>query len=479
VAAAARAAGADAALSETLPLTQAERSWSFADMLSVQSGLAIATWAFLFGGATATYVGFVDGVLAMLAGTALGVIILLVALVIPSCRSGAETFVHQRAAFGPLGAALLACVLVLIAAPGWMALLSAMIGHAAVEMLATVGAAAPAGAPVVPAVALAVLALAWLAVSRGSGALRLLNRFAAPALFALCLWLLLALLESVPLARLLGAPPINPGPERATNIMLAVELNLAGGLSWFGLAGNLGRYGRTTRATTWATLIAYVPVSVLAATVGLGSALALGTSDPVKWLVPIVRPVGGALMLLVIALANLSSIAGVAQGNAQTLVQHLGPRLQALGWPRFTLALFALAALIALAASEALYAHFYALIALTQAVLAAIAGVALAEALALRPQGVSLRALYRIEPGGDYGFWGGINPAALASVALGIAVYLALLNPLTLESAAGFNALTASLPAIAAAAGTHWLLARLVVGPAGKGGYGGGAEGRA
>ncbi len=125
----------DDALAQTLPLTYTERRWRFLDVLSVESGLAIATWAFLFGGTTAQYVGFRDGVLTMLAGNTIGVVILLLALVLPSAKWGTEFFVHQRSVYGPVGALGFVLVVVVALVFAWAAILATMIGKSAVEIV--------------------------------------------------------------------------------------------------------------------------------------------------------------------------------------------------------------------------------------------------------------------------------------------------------------------------------------------------------
>jgi len=125
----------DEALAETLPLTRAERRWSLFDVSSVKSGLAIATWAFLFGGTTAQYVGFRDGVLTMLAGNTIGVAILLLALVLPSAKWGTEFFIHQRSVYGPVGALGFVLVVVVALVFAWAAILATMIGKSAVEIV--------------------------------------------------------------------------------------------------------------------------------------------------------------------------------------------------------------------------------------------------------------------------------------------------------------------------------------------------------
>ncbi len=462
----------DDALAETLPLTRAERRWSFLDVLSVKSGLAIATWAFLFGGTTAQYVGFRDGVLTMLAGNTIGVVILLLALVLPSSKWGTEFFVHQRSVYGPVGALGFVLVVVVATVFAWAAILSTMIGKSAVEVVRIVMPSASTSAHTLQLiVAVGMLALAWAILIRGSASVRLLNRIAAPGLLLLCVWLMVALFSTVPLATLLAAPPIAPHPERATNIMLSVELHIASGLSWGSLAANLGRYAQTQRAVVWGSLIAYVPVYVIAASVGLVAALSLGSADPVSWMIPITGPVAGALLLTLLGVANLSSLVGMVQGNCQTLIQHSGARLQQLGWSRFTLVFFAGVAAMVLLASDALYDRFYTLVAFSEAILAPMCGVALADRLVLRHNRVDLRALYDGTTRGAYAYWGRVNWAAFAALLSGSAVYLTLLDPLAMEGSALFIRVSASVPAVLVACLLHVLLTRLVVIPAGKGAY--------
>ncbi len=462
----------DQALAETLPLTRADRRWTFLDVVSVKSGLAIATWAFLFGGATAQYVGFRDGILAMLAGNMIGVAILLLGVVLPSSKWGTEFFVHQRSVYGPVGALAFVLVVVVAVIFAWAAILATMIGKSAVEIVRTVSTSVPLGESVLQVVvALAMLLLAWGVLMRGSEGVRLLNRIAAPGLLLLCVWLMAALFSKVSLATLAAAPPIAPNPDRATSIMLAVELNIACGLSWGSLAANLARYAHTQRAAVWGSLVAYVPVNVLAATVGLASALALGSADPVTWMVPMVGSIAGIVLLLLLAIANLSSLVSMVQGNCQTLIQHLGSRLQALGWPGFTLLFFTGVATLVLFASDALYSRFYTLVAFSEAVIAPMCGIALADRTVLRRNQVNVRALYDSAPGSEYAYWGGVNFAAFAAMVAGGAVYLSLLDPLAMVGTPLFTRLSASVPAAGVAFVVHVLLTRLLVIPAGKGAY--------
>ena len=467
----------EAALAETLPLLPEERSWSFRDMLAVKSGLAIATWGFLSGGATGQLVGFADGLIAMFCGTAIGVGVLFFALLLPVYRTGSESFVFLRSAFGPLGTSLFAVPLVLCCVPMWTAILATMAGAATEEMLVGLDFYEPAaGWPLATTMSIAVLVISCILAVRGSAALRLFNLAAVPLLVLLSIGLLVAVFMQAGWTAIASAEPPPMQWDRPTRMMLAVELNIVTNLSWFGLAGNLMRYGRSARSATWGTWIGLVPIALLPMVAGLASSLALGSADPVQWMTPLIGPVLGLAMLFVFILANVSSVIGVLQGNAPTFIQNFGPPMRRIGVAGTIILVTASAALIIWLATDRLYDNFYAIVAFFGAIFAASVGVLLADGLVLRRSEADLASLHDTS-GGPYVFWLGINPVALIALAAGFATYLALLEPLSQTPSAAFRYLSASLPAIGAAFVAHLALSRLITMPAGRGGYPAGAKG--
>ena len=462
----------EAALAETLPLLPEERSWSFRDMLAVKGGLAIATWGFLAGGATGQLVGFADGTVALVCGTALGIGLLSFALLLPVYRTGTESFVFMRSAFGPSGTSLLAVVLVLGVVPFNSAILSNMAGDATREVLIGLNFLSPTTAwPVAQATALGVLAVSCLLAARGSDTLRRFNLAIVPLLVLLSGGLLFAVFWQSGWQAVLSAEPPASSFDRATRLMLATELNVVLALSWFGLAGNLMRYGRSARGAMWGTWIGLVPISLLPALAGLASSLALGSPDPVQWMTPLVGPVIGLAMLLVLIFANLSSLIGMLQGNVPTIVQNFGSSARALGFAGNVVMLGIAAALILLLASDTLYARFYTVVAFYGAVFAPTIGILLADWLVLRRGAVDIRALHHAAPGGAYGFVAGFNPAAIIALLAGFAAYLALLEPVSQTPAAGFRHLSATLPSLALAFVVHLAVSQMVIIPRGIGSY--------
>lgn len=470
----ARATNIEAALAETLPLLPEERSWSFRDMLAVKGGLAIATWGFLAGGATGQLVGFADGMAALFFGTALGIGLLSFALLLSVYRTGSESFVFMRSAFGPSGTSLLAVVLVLGVVPFNSAILSNMAGDATREVLIGLGYIAPASAPAWPvalATALGVLALSCLLAAQGSDTLRRFNLLVVPLLVLHSGGLLIAVFWQSGWQAVFSAQPPASLFDRATRLMLATELNIAITLSWFGLAGNIMRYGKSARGAVWGTWIGLVLISLLPALAGLASSLVLGSSDPAGWMTPLVGPVIGLAMLVVLIFANLSSLTGMLQGNVPTIVQNFGPFGRAFGFAGNVAMLGIVAALILLLASDALYARFYTVVAFYGAVFAPAIGILMADWLVLCRGSVDIRALHHAVPASAYAYWGGFNPAAMIALAAGFVAYLALLEPVSQTPSALFRYTSASLPAIASAFIVHLVLSRLITLPAQRGGY--------
>lgn len=460
------------ALADTLPLRRADRRWGLLDFIWVQSGLAIATWAFLFGGLTANYVGFWDGLWTMLLGNSIGVTLMLFGSALGTSKWGAEHYVIQRSIYGPIGVLVVLLVVAVPAGVGWTAILAVMVGKATTQVISELG-SQPIAAPSLIEIPIGLLALAagWLILMKGDRGLRLLNRFVAPALIVMSAVLLWAIFTQKTLMEIAAAPPLTPLGDRRSNLMLAIELNIACGMSWWSLAGNMARSAHTPRVAMWGSFIGYVPVGVLAQMVGLTAALVMGNPDPTKWMLPIVGPVLGIALLVLIGFANLTSLAGVVYGIVQPCIQHLGPRVQRLGWARATLIFVALCAVCVFFTTTKLYDYFFSFVAWLQAALVGLIGITIADYIMLRKERLSLAALYDVETTGTYSYWHRVNYVALLAFAVGAVVYVSLLNPMTLASAWIFKYISASIPAVLASMVTHVVLTRLIVIPAGKGGY--------
>lgn len=442
-----------------LPLPPSARLWGFGDFVWVTVGLAIATWAFLGGAATADLVGFGDGVLAMIVGNAIGVAVVLLAAAIPCQRHGVEQYTLLRATFGPRGASLLVLTFVLIGQVGWAALLAVMFGRAAAEVGRAAVGASFAGDGAATALALVALALAGAMFAGGPRTIRGFNRVVSPALVVLTLGMGALLWLGTRWEALLAATPSAPTAHGAAfDFMLAVELNIGVGLSWWPVIGNLARLTTGPRVAFWGAFLGLFVGTVLAQVVGLAAALTLGSADPTHWMIPLGGLGLGVAALMFVAVANLTSLTSIAYCTCLAL-RHASAALARARWRRLG-ALYLLAAAALCFTPTLLYDHFLRFVTWLAAILAALCGTVIADSFLVRRQQVDLPELAAARPGGAYHGWRGFQLAGFVSAGLGALVYVAVYDPMSQAHAPLFLWASASVPAFATAAVVHVILAR-------------------
>ena len=272
----------------TLPVLREERIWSFWEFTWVNVGLAIATWAFLIGGTTALFVGAKAGIAAIFIGNVISVALVALAACIPSAKYGLEQYTALRSVFGSNGTRLIVFALLPLLAMGWNAILAVMLGRAAVNVANTAFSTdlGPESLLVI-FFALASLVLSWVLLVKGPVSIGWFNKIVAPGLAVLTVFMVVLVFIGNSWGELLAAEPIGPLGDRTLDFMLAIEINLAAGFSWWYLMGNLARLTRTQRVALWPNMIGLYAAAVVAEVVGLLTALALESDDPTVWMVPL------------------------------------------------------------------------------------------------------------------------------------------------------------------------------------------------
>lgn len=427
------------------PVTPGEREWSFGEFTWVNVGLAIATWAFLIGGTTALFVGLRDGVAAIVIGNAIGVGIVALSSCQGTAKYGVEHYTLLRSVFGSNGVRAVALVGLAVYGFGWTAVLGIMFGRATSnisnEILATsIGPTDIA----VSLLGLTALAASWVVLVRGPVSISWLNRLVGPGLVLVSVALLMLIFRDRAWGDIEAAAPLAPFDDPRLNFMVAVEINLAAGLGWWPVLGNLARLTKSARAATWPNLLGVGAAAMLGESVGLVAALSLGSDDPTRWSIPIAGAAFGAIVLIFIALANITSIVGFVYSTALATRQIGGAVTSQLRWPLLT-ALVLVPGAIGVFFPAQIYDNFFRFLAWTALAFAPLAGVSLADYL-LRRRFIDVRALYAPPGEGPYAYWRGVNLSAMAALALGALSYLAFLNPVTLEARGSFHLTTASIP---------------------------------
>lgn len=453
----------------TLPLLKDEREWGFGDFTWVNIGLAIATWAFLLGGTTALVVGFERGIAAIVIGNVIGVGIVALAACASTGKYGIEQYTLLRSVFGPGGVRIAVIVFLAVFGLGWASVLSIMFGRATTNVAGEIANRDfdPNGL-MVSAFGLLAIGISWLILWKGPVTIKWLNRFVAPGLVVMSIVMVVLILGESSWSELRSAQPIEPFGDERLDFMIAVEFNLAAGLGWWPVVGNLSRLTRTPRAAVWPNMIGIGAAAMLGEIVGLMAALTLGSDDPTVWMLPLGGALLGIVALIFVAFANVTSIVSMFYGLALAIRQAGPPAIARVRWGLLSAALF-VPVMVLVFFPATMYDNFFKFLVWTALGFAPLSGVTAVDYLILRRQRIDERSLYTSE--GRYHYWGGFNLAALAAVAVGALVYFLLLNPQSLAHRSPFEFVSASVPACLAGALVHLLLTKLVVQRAGKGGY--------
>jgi nucleobase:cation symporter-1, NCS1 family len=456
------------------PLLPSERLWGFWEFTYANSALAIATWAFLIGGAVGLFVGPMEGIAAIVIGNIIGVVITALATCVATGRYGIEQFVFLRSMFGANGSRLVYVLAVVFLTLGWLAVLGLMFGHSIDGLQTLMSGGDPStpasGGKVIVAGCGAIL-LTWFIVAKGPTSIKFFNMIVAPALVVLMVVMMALIFSERSFAELMALPALAPPFDNGTaNFIIAIEVNIAAGMSWWPYLGNLARLTRSERVATWPNLIGIFGAAVLGEIVGLFAAVALGNSDPTIWMAQIGGVFVGVAALAFVAFANVTSMANILYTSLIGLRQVGTAGMRSVRWEVLAI-LFCVVPLLLVIFTPGVYDGFFKFLVWTSALNSALAGIGIADYFILRRQRLDLRALHSPTTNAAYRFWHGFNPIGLFSLAVGFVVYVAIFNPLSLEHAPAFLYLTASIPSCLAAGVCHLGLTRAFARRLGWGAY--------
>ncbi len=454
------------------PLLPSERVWGFWGFAYANSALAVATWVFLIGGATALFVGPLQGISAIVIGNIIGVILAASSTCLPCGKYGVEQFTYLRSMFGLNGSRLVYVLSVVVLTMGWLAVLGLMCGRALDNLETLVQHSQPDGDGwLVTAGALLAIVLAALVAMRGPDMIRRLSAVIAPSLILIMLALMYFISQRFSFAELLAMPPLQPPfADQRINFMIAVEINIAAGFSWWPYIGNLSRLCSNQRTAFWPNLVGIFGAAALGETVSLFAASTLGSSDPTAWM-RLAGGVGfGVVALAFLALANLTGMVNILYTAVIGLRQLAGERLRSVRWG-VLIGLFCVIPVIIVLCFPGIYDGFFIFLVWTSALNSALAGIGIADYFFLRQQRVNLRHVYAAQGASPVRFCKGFNPIALLALAAGFAIYVVVFNPQTLANTSFFTFASASLPSCLLAGLVHYGLTRLLAARLGWGGY--------
>lgn len=453
------------------PLIKSERIWNFHRYTWVNVSMAIATWAFLQGGAVALYVGAEAAIASTVIGYGISALLVSFAPCLPSARYGTEQYTTLRSVFGTIGSRFIMLFIAVILMVAWTALLGIMFGRASANIVTEVIPSASSNSVMLVAIfSLLAVCIAWFVLIRGAGAVGKIQAYISPILSVLTVVLLIMVFTKVSWTELIALEPLYPMEDKHLAFMLAIELNVAGGFAWYPVFGNLARMTDSPRAAFWPNMIGMFLASVVAAIVGVFSALALGSDDPTVWMIPLGGAFLGVFALAFIAFANVTTMVSEAYSGVSAVLSGTTRRIARLPWPVIS-SLFMIPVVVIVLFPELVYDNYGRFLSWGAILVAPLCGIQLVDFFFLRRQKLSLPDLFANTKTSRYAFWAGFNWIAFLALALGALTYTMLLHPISYEPTAAFGWFGASIPAALVGGLVHYAGTMLIAKPLQKGGY--------
>ncbi len=435
-----------------LPCRKGERIYGFWDLLAIQICFGIGAWFFLIGSQTGMWLPAKQAIPAVVFGNCFG-LLLMGAVAIMSARYGVEQLLGSVPVFGPK----FTIINIIFFAVTWLcalALAALMFGQSAIKLWATIineNALLASEFPGATIWAVLALAVGFIFAARGPDTLKWFTRIAAVFMAVVLVGLVIYLLFHVGIDKIFSAKPAAPivveGDQALSdrwNIASAFEVNIGLGLSWAYFYGQYTRLAKSESGGFHGCMWGWGALAAVAGVFAAFAALAIGQYDPTTWLVVMSTNVGfpiiALLGLLLMAIANISSISTIIYPATITLVSNY-PKMK---WG-VALAVSTLPALIL--CTPGFYgriASIYAIIGLINGIYGAII---VSDYFFISKGVYKLRHIFNTKEG--YQYFHGVNPAAAISMAFGLCFYLIILNPLTWTSLTGwFPYITAGVPTV-------------------------------
>lgn len=455
------------AQSESMPVLKSERIYGFKDYTFVITGFACAAWCFITGGTLATWVGVVPALVASIAGNIVAVLLMSLATQVISGKYGVDAYTSVRGIMGGNGTkAFLLLMTVFVIA--WLIILCMMVAKAVGNIvLGFTGVDITTGVPVV-IISMIAGVICWVVAWKGPVLLKKMNTIVAPVFIIVLIFLVVEISMNYGWDTVLEAQPLAPFDSEWLNFLIAFELSMGAGFSWWPNMGGLAKLCKTTKAAFWPNVIGLVFAATLGTVMGVAAALLIGATDPTTWMIPMGGLALGAIALVLVIAADITACS-VMIYNLGIGVKQIKSFLK-FSWGKVT-GLVTIIAIIGMIWAEPLYASFYIILGISSMTCAPIAMMQLVDYYFLRKKHISLRDAYNNSKSSKYYFWGGFNWVAIGVFAASIVLYMIIFDPFLAIPHAIFPFINATAAVCIFSFVAYYLLAKLILVKKGIGGF--------
>jgi len=421
----------DEAMFGITPVLKKERIYGFLDAFLVLSGYCIATWSYTQGTYLATLVGFKQ----LLIGAFLGAILMLAIYQLPvilSVRYGIDIWIWLRAVFGPVGVVIMTVIIIVINYP-WYAVCADLFASSMANLANLFGLSIASGFH--KPLAIACVLIGTLIAMRGLKAITWATRILVPLLFVVGIIVVIVGFTSVPGDVIWNYhPKDNAFGNNIIPYIISIEANFAFVITLVGGMAEVPRFSKKENGGYWAGVLGQGLAGSGFVVVGAVMAIAMEyvtgkmVDDPTLMLATLSVPALALASLLLVAFANIGTQAVGAYIYAVMLKSSF--KSANYNWLLAILAVY----VGALCLWGRMIEYFGPFLTISACIYAPLAALLLVDFFFVRRQKINLRGAYGLKGYEKiYYFTKGINWIGLFCIAFGVAVSLAIYNPLKCE----------------------------------------------
>jgi NCS1 family nucleobase:cation symporter-1 len=453
-----------------MPALHNERAFGTVGLTMTIFAWSLATYAFVQGGTVSTLLNLRDGFAATCFGCVIGFALVYYAIIPRTCKYGITTIDAVKPAFGQYGSILISAVL-LFAMEAWSLYLLSMSSLSIFNAVKAANVYMPASSTTLPQLIflISVIFCSFIAI-KGINMLNKVYTILAPGLLILGLLLLFLIFSKWNFSQILAFKPQSPYPVNQINFSLVAEWGLGYSLSFFIAIGTVTRHAKSQSAAAFIPSLGIGWLSILYITIGLIVGLALGSFDFNVWALQLGGQFYGTIILLYIAIANITLYSVLIISLEQTLRQYL-KRIKF----SFLVMIVSIPVIIFGIVPGAIrfyYSHYTIVIGYAGAIFAPFCGVLVADEI-MRRRKIDLAQVFDNSKRSKYWYFRGFNIYSLLSLAAGLIVYFLLYDPISSKPLLPgiFMWTTATLPSFGIALMLELLFIKTILLPKKKGDY--------
>lgn len=412
------------------PILKNGKIYNFLDAILILSGYCIATWSYTQGTYLATLVGFQQ----LLIGAFLGAILMLVIYQLPvilSVRYGIDIWIWLRTVFGHKGVTIMTIIIIVINFP-WYAVCADLFASSMISLAGVFGITLPDFMPLV--LRLLCVAIGTAVAYKGIGAITMTTRVLVPLLLLLGGVVVIVGFTSVPFEAIWSYKPDTSGYENSIiPYIISIEANFAFVITLVGGMAEVPRLVKKERSGFWAGVIGQGISGSFFVVVGAVMSIAMQyvtgemIDDPTVMLATLSVPALALCSLMLVAFANI----GTQAVGSYIYGVMLKSSFRKANYHVLILILAVYVGLLCVWGK--IVDYFGSFLTVSACVYAPLAALLFVDFFIVRRQKIALRSAFGLPGHIAYNYTGGINWIGLLCIAAGIAMSLAIYNPLTGE----------------------------------------------